>query len=464
MAMKSIQRHRLTGKGLPSVATEPPGPESRRLAEALSRYESPAISTISAGQVPIFWAEAKGANVVDADGNTYIDMTSAFGVASVGHAHPKVVRAMGRQAQRLVHGMGDIYPHPLRAELARRLAEIAPGRLEKCLFGSTGAEAVELALKTAARFTGKPGVIAFHGAFHGQSFGALGATARRYFRDPFISQIPGNVVHAPYPYCYRCPWGEDCPSCVRACLHYVEHLLDNPSSGVPPIGAILVEPVQGRDGEIVPPPEFLPGLESIARKRGLLLIVDEIMTGLGRTGRMFAVEHWGVQPDIMCLGKALGGGFPISICTGTAEVMDAWSYASGEPPHSSTFMANPMGCAAALATLEVIEEESLIARSQRLGDYLKAGLLKLERRFPIIGEVRGLGMMAGMELVKDRSTKEPATEETRRVIREALRHGVILLAGGTYGNVISLEPPLVITRRQLDYAIDILQGCLRGIY
>ncbi len=451
------------GRALPSLSVEPPGPNSRRLAAELAKFESPGISTISTGDIPIFWERASGANVVDADGNLYIDMTSAFGVASIGHAHPKVVRAVAEQVRKLAHGMGDIYPHPLRAELAKKLAEITPGKLQKCMYGSTGAEAVELALKTAARTTSKPGVLAFHGAFHGQSYGALQVTARRVFRDPFSSSIRQHVVHVPYPYSYRSSLTSDPVRLGTACLEYIERLLGNPSSAIPPIGAILVEPVQGRDGEIVPPPEFLPGLRRICDERGLLLIADEVMTGFGRTGEWFAINHWGVQPDIMCLGKALGGGFPISVCIATEEVMDAWSYSTGEPPHSSTFMANPMGCAAALAAIQVIEAEGLVRRAEELGNYLKEKLIRLQERHPIIGEVRGLGMMIGVELVKDRVTREPAPRETMRVIKGALREGVILLAGGAYGNVISIEPPLVITKRQLDFSVQVLERCLAEV-
>ena len=445
------------GRSLPRIVTRPPGPASRRLAAELAEYESPAVSTICAGEIPIVWRRALGANVEDADGNIYIDLTAGFGVANLGHADPAVTRALRRQSRELLHGLGDVHPSTVRVDLVRRLAEIAPGRHNKVILCNTGAEAVEVAMKTATLYTGKSGFLAFERGFHGQSYGALAVTSREEFRRPFESQIFQGVARAPFAYCHRCPVGRAYPGCDIVCLEPVERLLDEPPLSVGPIGAVIVEPVQGREGEIVPPPEWLPRLKGLCVKRGVLLIVDEMITGFGRTGEWFAVDHWGVEPDLMCVGKALANGLPVSACIGRAEVMDAWRHDRGEAPYSSTFMANPLGGAAALAALDKIERTGLPVRARRQGSWLIRRLRDMQARKPIISDVRGLGMMIGLELVKDRDSGEPATEEAAHVAQAALEAGVILLRGGPQGNVLSITPPLVITRRQLAFALEVLE-------
>ncbi len=445
------------GELLPEVRVPPPGPRSKRLSEELARVESPAVSTISAGHIPIFWRYAAGANILDADGNRYIDLTAGFGVAAVGHSNPKVLNAMQAQASRLLHGLGDVHPNEPRASLALRLTELFPGGSAKAIISNTGAESVELALKTATLHTGRYGFVAFEGGFHGQTYGALQVTSAPSFREPFLPQLHRGVAHAPYPYCYRCPIGLEYPSCGVACLDKVDRLLD----GYP--AAVIVEPVLGRGGEVVPPPDFLPRLKSICASHGVLLIVDEMFTGFGRTGEWFAVDHWRVAPDLMCVGKALAGGFPLSACMGKAEVMDAWRHNSHDAPHSSTFMGHPMGCAAAFAAIGEIEAKGLVQRAREMGVVLGDRLKRLKDKYPIVGDVRNLGLMAGIELVRDRDSKEPATEETRRVVDSALRRGVILTKGGAYGNVLSISPPLVITEEQLCFALDILDEALAAI-
>ena len=448
---------------LPRIVTHPPGPESRRLAEDLARFEAPAVSGICTGDIPIVWARARDANVTDADGNVYIDMTAGFGVASLGHANPRVMAAVRRQSRALVHSLGDVHPNGLRVALVKRLTEMAPGTASKAVLLNTGADAVEFALKTAVLHTGKTGVLAFEGGFHGQSYGALAVTHRESFRGPFKDQIFQGVARSPFPYSYRRPNAMSIERHTEACLDTVERLLENPPEDVGPIGAAIVEPVQGREGEIVPPAGFLPGLKERCARRGVLLILDELITGFGRTGKRFAAEHWGIEPDLLCAGKALANGLPISACTGRAEVMDAWRYEEGEAPHSSTFMGNPLAAAAALATLDEHERLDLPQRAEKMGAYATRRLRSLEQAHPLIGDVRGLGLMLGIELVRDPDTKEPATMEARRVVEAALLHGVILLAGGPHGNVLSLTPPLTIPRRELDYAIDTIDACLRTV-
>ena len=448
------------GRMLPRMRTRPPGPASQRLARELARYESPGVSTIGTGDLPIVWERARGANVLDADGNVYIDLTAGFGVANLGHANPRVAAAVRKQSRAMLHGLGDVHPNVVKVELARRLAELAPGSGNKVIFCTSGSEAVEVALKTATLATGRHGVLAFTGGFHGLSYGALAVTDREQFRQPFLPQLNPRVARAPYPYCYRCPLGLTYPTCDIACLAPVEQALDSPPAGVGPIGAVVIEPVQGREGEIVPPPDYLPRLKELCARREVLLIVDELITGFGRTGAWFAVDHWGVEPDIMCVGKAMAGGMPIAACIARGDVMDAWAHDEPEAPHSSTFMGHPLGAAAALAVIDEMERRRIPERASSLGGWLLRRCRELQQRHDVVGDVRGLGMMVGIELVTDRQTRAPASAEASAAIRAALERGVILLAGGSRGNVLSLTPPLTITRPQLEHALRVVDECL----
>jgi 4-aminobutyrate aminotransferase len=444
----------------PRVVVPPPGPASRAMAGELARYESPNVTYLS-DDFPVFWAEAAGANVRDVDGNVYVDLTAAFAVASAGHANPRVVEAIRAQAGRLLHGMGDVHPPDVKVALLRKLAEIAPGGLCRTILANSGAEAVEAALKTARVATGKPRVLAFHGSYHGLTMGALSVSSREDFRAPFASQLAANAVFAPFPYGYRSAFGDD-PDGERA-LGYVEYLLDRPGTASEGIGAILAEPVQGRGGDVVPPAGWLPGLRRICDERGLLLVLDEVYTGFGRTGRWFACEHWDVVPDLLVVGKALTGGLPFAACIGTDAVMGAWPLSTGEAIHTSTFLGNPLACAAALASIEELQEKGLVERSARLGAWLQTRLRETIGDDPRVGEVRGMGMMIGVELVRDPSTREPAPELAGRVVVEALRRGVLLLGGGVYGNVISLSPPFVVTEQQLAVAVEVIGECIRPL-
>lgn len=437
----------------------PPGPRSAALAAELARYESPNVTYLAA-DFPVFWEEAAGANVRDVDGNVYIDLTAAFAVAGAGHANPRVVAAIREQAGRLLHGMGDVHPPAVKVRLLRELARVAPGGLQQTVLANSGAEAVEAALKTAALATGKPRVLAFHGGYHGLTYGALAVSAREEFRAPFAAQLARTAVFAPYPYAYRSPLGGNAEAVGAACLRYVEHLLDTPGTAAEGIGAILAEPVQGRGGDVVPPDSWLPGLRRICDQRGLLLILDEVYTGFGRTGRWFACEHWGVVPDLLVVGKALTGGLPFAACIGTGEAMRHWPTSTGEAIHTSTFLGNPLACAAALAAMEALRDGNLVERSARLGAQLLARLRERFLAHPHVGEVRGLGLMIGVELVRDWDSRAPAPELATRVVVEMLRRGVLLLGGGLHGNVLSFSPPFVITEAQLDAALDALDEVL----
>jgi 4-aminobutyrate aminotransferase len=443
------------GTALPSIAVPPPGPRSRALAAELARWESPNV-TYLADDFPVFWDEARGANVRDVDGNVFIDLTAAFAVAGPGHAHPHIVEAVQRQSGRLLHGMGDVHPPAVKVELLRALAEVAPGGLTKSVLASSGAEAVEAALKTAMIATGKPRVLAFHGGYHGLTYQALSVSGREDFRAPFTAQLGPGAVFVPYPNPYRSPFGTDPEEVCAMTLRLIEHTLDTPGSASEAIGAILLEPVQARGGDVVPPDGFLPGLRRICDQRGLLLMLDEIYTGFGRTGRWFACEHWGVVPDVMMVGKGLTGGFPFSACIGTDAVMDHWPRSAGEALHTSTFLGHPVGCAAALASMSVLREERLVERSAQLGARMFARLVDLAADHPNVGEVRGRGMLIGMEMVRDRTTREPAPELAGRLVVEGLRRGVLLLGGGVFGNVLSLSPPFVLTDEQATHALAII--------
>lgn len=451
------------GRLLPRIHTPPPGPASRALARELALYESPNVTYLGE-DFPVFWAEAVGANVRDVDGNVYVDLTAAFAVAGAGHANPRIVEAVREQAGRLMHGMGDVHPPDIKVALLRKLAEIAPAGLTRSVLANSGGEAVEAALKTAAIATGKPRVLAFHGGYHGLTYGALDVSSREDFRAPFAAQLGRNAVFAPYPYAYRSPFGDDPEEVAAACLRYVEHLLDTPGTASEEIGALLVEPVQGRGGDVVPHPAFLPGLRRICDERGLLLILDEIYTGFGRTGRWFACEHTGVVPDLLVVGKALTGGLPFAACIGTERVMSAWPRSRGEAIHTSTFLGNPVACAAALASIEALEEGRLVERSATLGAALAEGLRRVTGDHPHVGEVRGLGMMIGVEMVRDRTSREPAPELSGRVVVEALRRGLLLLGGGIYGNVLSFSPPFVLTEEQMERALEILGEIFGGLH
>ncbi|MBH25431.1 MAG: aspartate aminotransferase family protein [Myxococcales bacterium] len=447
----------------PELITAIPGPRSTAWIDQLVRYECPAITArrsrrseqTGIDQDPIVWERAEGANIWDVDGNRYVDLTGAFAVMAMGHSHPAISGAIAEQSRRLIHGMGDVFPSVPKIELSRRLAEVTPGDLERSILAQSGAAAVEAALKTAVMATGKTGVIAFHGAYHGLSYGALGATAyRRSFREPFRAQFNPQVVHAPYPGADGGPYPATEQGAQRS-LEYLEYLLASPATGVGSVGAILFEPIQGRGGEITPPGSWVRGLRRLADRHGLVLIADEIYSGLGRTGRWFACEHYGVVPDILCVGKALGGGLPVSAAVGRRSVMDAWGHSQGEAIHTSTFLGNPVGCASALAALDVIASERLVPRAATLGAWLHGELLALKRRHPErLGEVRGRGLMLGLP-VQD-ANGAPDGFAGLRVVDGMLKRGYLMLPSGVHGHVLAFAPPLIISRDQLAGALEAL--------
>ncbi len=394
--------------------------------------------TYLADDFPVFWESASRATVTDVDGNRYIDLTAAFGVAAVGHANPAVAAALAEQAQRLIHGMGDVHPTEVRVHLLERLAQIVPRGLERTFLATTGSEAIEAAMKTAILATGKSEFAAFAGAYHGLSLGALALCGIEKFRQPFAAALPRKPLLLGFPHATM-PVG-DALDAARATLKAHES-----------VAALFVEPIQARGGCIVPPHGYLRGLRAICEELGVLLVFDEIYTGFGRTGEWFACNYESVMPDLFCIGKAMGGGFPISALVGTAAAMDAWPASSGEALHTSTYLGNPLGCAAAIATIEQIERLGLPARAKRLGSELAPRLTAIAQTRGVV-DVRGRGLMWGIEL------RDPAHAE--RAVRAALGRGVIVLQAGPRGEVLSVTPPLVIPENELERGMAALRDAI----
>jgi 4-aminobutyrate aminotransferase-like enzyme len=423
----------------------------------LRDYESRNVTFIDPdGSWPIVWDRARGVHVWDTEGRRYLDLTAAFGVAAAGHANSRVVRAGRRQMGNLLHAMGDVHPHALKASLAAELSRLTFGRWTrghsksrahsgKTIFCNSGFEAVEAALKTALLATNRPGVVAFEGAYHGLGYGTLNATHRDHFRGPFRRQLREFAAFAPFP------------AAASELAGLEKTLRRHLNTGT--IGAVLVEPIQVRGGIRVPPRQFLPMLRRLCNRHGACLIIDEIYTGFGRTGEWFACEHSRVVPDIICLGKALTGGFPLSACVGRSDLMDAaWPVSNGEAIHTSTFLGHPVGCAMALAQIAEIRRLGLVNRSARLGAFLLELLQSLVSHPEFGISVHGRGLLAGIELRLKGGA--PATLASLRIVKEMLHLGFIVLPEGAHANVISFTPPLTITRPQLVSAINALRLCL----
>lgn len=445
------------GERLPHILTPPPGPRSRELAGTLRRVECPNITFISP-DFPIFWEEAIGSNVRDVDGNVYLDLTGAFGVAAAGHRSPRVVQALHDQLDKLVHGMGDVHPPEIKVRTLERLAEIAPGDLRVSILASSGSEAVEAALKTARLASGAPAVLCFGGAYHGLTYGALALTDGDRFRAPFLDQIglPSRRIEFPDP---RAPAGRG-PDPEERIARSLEAATRAVRESPERVGGVILEPIQARAGVIVPPDGFLGALRDWCDRHELLLILDEIYTGFGRTGAWFACQHEGVVPDLLCVGKALTGGLPFSACIGPPAVMSAWPPSEGEAIHTSTFLGHPLGCAAALAQIDEIADRKLVDRAARLGRRALERTASWTERFGFVADVRGRGLLLGVEIVRAADRHEPDAERTRRIVRSALRDGLLLLPAAAHGNVIMLSPPLTITERQLEFALERLEDCL----
>ena len=439
----------------PIVQVEPPGPKARKILEEDRRY----LMQSFVRWYPLVVDKARGALVKDVDGNVYIDLNSALAVANVGHTHPRVVEAIKRQAEKLLHfSLTDFY-YEEAVRAAKRLVEVSPFEDGKVFFANSGAESVEGSLKVArGHFHGKrPYIIGFLGAFHGRTLGALSITSSKPVQRKWFSPLVPNIIHVPYPYSYRCPFRAETPEeCGEAVLSYIEEWILGKMVDPEEVAAFIFEPIQGEGGYIVPPDNFLPGLRKLADKHGILLIDDEVQAGIGRTGRWFAIEHWGVVPDIIATAKGIAGGLPLGAIVGKSEIMNL-------PPgsHASTFGGNPVSLAAMNAVFDVIESEKLLDRVSRLGEEILKFFRDLSAEVNLIGDVRGKGFMIGVELVRDRRTKEPAKKELAELINRCFKRGVLVIGAGL--SVVRIAPPLTIEEELLWRALHIVGDELRKL-
>lgn len=437
----------------PKIVVTPPGPKAREFIERDHVATSPSLTRTA----PLVGVEAGGVWVKDTDGNIFLDFSSGIAVTNIGHRHPKVVEAIKNQADKLLFvNSCDFYTLP-QVELIERLFEVTPGRFRKRAFlGNSGTEAVEAALKIAQWHTRNYYVLAFIGGFHGRTMGSLQLTTtsvavRRHFKG-----MMQGVFHVPYAYCYRCPFKQEYPKCGLWCVGYIEDVILKKVCPPDDLACMVVEPIQGAGGYIVPPDEYLPALAKLCKENNIIFVADEVQSGFCRTGKWFACEHWGVEPDIITISKAIAAGLPCGAAISRAELMD-W-----EPgAHENTLGGNPVICAAALEVLDVLKSERLDENAAEVGGYLFKRLKELAEKHELIGDVRGRGMMIGVELVKDRSTKEPAKEERDKLMANAFKRGLMLLGAGV--SSLRLAPPLVLTREQADVGLDIIEEALKEV-
>ncbi|MCX6577187.1 MAG: aspartate aminotransferase family protein [Candidatus Aminicenantes bacterium] len=426
------------------------GPKTQAFLEISNKYEPACMNW----QAPVVWDHAQGAEIWDVDGRHYIDWTSGVLVANVGHAHPHLAEAISRQAQRLLNTFD--FPTPERLHLARKVIETTPPHLDKVFFVTTGGEAVDAAMRMAKRATGKYEILAFWGGFHGRSFGPMSLTGLPKIKKNFGPLLPGTIL-APYPYCYRCPFDKAHPDCCLFCLDFMDKVVNVESAGS--LAGLIVEPYQGTSGFVFPPKGYLKKLEAWARQRQILFVLDEVQSSFGRTGKMWALEHEGLEPDILVLGKGIGSGMPISAVVARGEILSALE--RGEM--SSTTGGNPLSCAASLAVFEIIEKEKLVEKAASNGAFLKEKLLELKDKHKMIGDVRGMGLVYGIEYVKDRTSKEPAPDLVREIVLKCVENGLMVGKLGIHGNVMRVAPPLVITPELVDESVAILGRVLSKI-
>jgi 4-aminobutyrate aminotransferase len=430
----------------PDLRTDLPGPRGRALIDADERYTSPSYTRA----YPLAVGRGYGTVIEDVDGNRFLDFTAGIAVCSTGHCHPRVVQAVQQQAGKLMHMSGTDFYYAPQGDLAKKLAELTPGPGDKrVFFTNSGAESVEAAFKLARYNTGRQHMIAFFGAFHGRTMGALSLTGSKVVQRRGFAPLIPLVSHVDYPNCYRS--GQDETSCHLESLNQLEDLFKR-TVAPQEVAGLIVEPIQGEGGYIVPPPEFHRELRRLCDQHGILMIADEVQSGMGRTGKMFAMEHWGVVPDIVCLAKGIASGLPLGAIIARADIMD-W----GPGSHASTFGGNPISCVAALETIHLLEE-SLMENARTVGQHLKQRLLELAGGHRLIGDVRGIGLMIGMELVRDRVTKEMASTERDEIVQLCFRRGLLLLGCGM--NTLRFCPPLVVTKEQCDLAVRILDDVL----
>lgn len=437
---------------LPRIVTPPPGPR----AQAVIARDRAVISPSYTRSYPLVAARGEGAIIEDVDGNRFLDMNAGIAVAAAGHCHPRVVEAIQRQAARLIHMSGTDFYYENMVALAEKLARLAPGGVpRRVYFGNSGTEAMEAAIKLARYHTGRDKFIGFLGAFHGRTMGSLSFTASKTVqRRRFGPLVPG-VTHIPFAYCYRCAYGKQPETCAVECVKVIEDTLLRHVLPKEELAAIVLEPIQGEGGYLVPPRKFFEELQRVARKLGVLIIADEVQSGMGRTGRMWAADHFSLTPDILAVAKGIASGMPLGATIARAEVMQ-WQPGA----HASTFGGNPVAVEAALATIELLED-SLVENAARVGEHMMSRIREWPFRFRNVGDVRGLGLMIGIEFVKDQASKERFPEFRDKVERMAFERGVLVLGCGP--NTLRLCPPLVLTGDQADHALSVLEECIGSI-
>lgn len=439
--------------GYPRIVVSPPGPKARELLRKDERFISPSYVRY----YPLVVESASGCVVRDVDGNEYIDLNSGIACMNVGHNHPRVVKAIKSQCDRFLHYSNTDFYYREVINLAEKLTVIVPGGFDKKVyFGNSGTEAVEAAIKLARWHTRKQLFIGFIGAFQGRTVGSLSFTASKPVQRRYFSPLMPGVTHVPYAYCYRCPFKLTYPECDYWCVDFIDEFVLQ--KYVPPedLAAVLFEPIQGEGGYVVPPPEYFRKLKQLADKYGLLVIDDEVQSGMGRTGKWFAIEHWNVEPDIVCTSKGLASGLPIGATVANSKIMD-WTGGS----HASTFGGNPLSCAAADAVIDVIREEELLENAHRQGLHALKRLEEFGGRSEIVGDVRGKGLMIGVELVEDKESKKPASQKAAEVIRRSWKRGVAVVTCGA--STLRIAPPLTIQRELLDAALDIVEDTIEEV-
>ena len=436
----------------PDIKTALPGPRAKALIERDRSVVSPSYTRC----YPLVIERGSGAFVEDVDGNIFLDCAAGIAVNSTGHSHPAVVTAITDQAQKFLHMSGTDFYYEPQVRLAEEMAAIAPisGGV-RTFFGNSGTEAVEACVKLARYTTGRQNIIAFLGGFHGRTMGSLALTASKAVQRRGFGPLMPGVYHAPYADCYRCPLGLNPETCAAECLGFIDDQLFAHLVTPDEVAAIVVEPIQGEGGYVVAPEQFLQRLRELTQKHGILLVADEVQSGMGRSGKMFAIEYCGVEPDAMAIAKGIASGMPLGVAVARAGLM-AW------PPgaHASTFGGNPVSCAAALATIKLLRDR-LVANAAEVGGHLMNGLRALADRHRLIGDVRGRGLMIGVELVRDRDGRTPAAEEAARIKAACRERGVLIGTGGFFGNVLRLQPPLVIEEDRLGTVLEVLDAELR---
>ena len=437
------------------LRTPIPGPRS----QALMKRRDAAVVRAAFHATPVFVAKAEGAVIEDVDGNRLIDFAGGIGCLNTGHRAPRVIDALRRQLDRFLHTSFNVLPYESYVAVCEKLNAIAPGKgPKKTLLVTTGAEATENAVKIARAYTKCPAVIAFEDAFHGRTYMAMAMTSKTHPYKAGFEPFPSDVYRIPYAYCYRCSYSLRYPSCEVFCAKHIEDTFKRVVASEN-VAAVIVEPILGEGGFVTPPVEFFSVLSEICRKYGILVIADEVQTGFARTGAMFACERLGLEPDLVTMAKSLTGGLPMAAVTGRADIMDV----SGPGQLGGTFGGNPAACEAALAVLETIEKDDLCARANVLGDRFRKRAAKWQAQWELVGEVRGLGAMQALELVRSKATREPADEETKRVTQYCYEHGLVILNAGSYSNVIRFLMPLVLTDAQMDEALDVLEAALANV-